>query len=62
MQFEMIGKYFRAFSLTVLHEVNFELQKLATFSQSEPCYSVLKQLFSPTVIYKLKTISNDLNY
>ena len=31
--------------LTVLHEVNFGLQKLATFSQSEQCYAVLKHLF-----------------
>ena len=31
----MIGKYFRAVLLTVLHKVNFGLQKLATFSQSE---------------------------
>ena len=38
--------------LTVLHEVNFGLQKLATFSQLEQCYAVLKQLFSPIVIYK----------
>ena len=58
----MIGKYFQAVLLTVLHEVNFGLQKLATFSQSKQCYAVLKQLFSPTVIYKLKMISNDLNY
>ena len=55
-----MGKYFRAVLLTVLHEVNFGLQKLATFSQSEQCYAVLKQLFIPTVIYKLKMISNDL--
>ena len=48
--------------MTVLHEVNFGLQKLATFSLSEQCYAVLKQLFSPTVIYKLKKISNDSNY
>ena len=27
----MIGKYFRAVLLTVLHKVNFGLQKLATF-------------------------------
>ena len=56
------GKYFLAGLLTVLHEVNFGLQKLATFSQSEQCYAVLKQLFSPIVIYKWKMISNDLNY
>ena len=31
----MTGKYFRAVLLTVLHKVNFGLQKLATFSQSE---------------------------
>ena len=49
---EIIGKYFQAVLLTVLHEVNFGLQKLATFSQSEQCYAVLKQLFSPIVIYK----------
>ena len=55
-----MGKYFRAVLLTVLHEVNFGLQKLATFFQSEQCYAVLKQLFIPTVIYKLKMISNDL--
>ena len=53
-------KYFRAVLLTVLHEVNFGLQKLATFSQSEQCYAVLKQLFSPATIYKLKMMSNDL--
>ena len=58
----MIGKYVGAVLMTVLHEVNFGLQKLATFSLSEQCYAVLKQLFSPTVIYKLKKISNDSNY
>ena len=58
----MIGKYFQAVLSTVLHEVNFGLQKLATFSQLDQCYAVLKQLFSPIVIYKWKMISNDLNY
>ena len=49
----MIGKYFQAVLSTVLHEVNFGLQKLATFSQLEQCsHAVLKQLFSPIVIYK----------
>ena len=42
--------YFRAVLLTVLHEVNLGFKNLATFSQSEQCYAVLKQLFSPTVI------------
>ena len=58
----MIGKYFRAVLLTILHKVNFGWQKLATFSQSEQCYAELKQLFSPTVIYKLEMIGNNLNY
>ena len=54
----MVGKYFQAVLLTVLYEVNFGLQRL----QSEQCYAMLKQLFSPTVNYRLKMISNDLKY
>ena len=40
--------------LTVHHKVNFGLQTMATFSQSEQCYVVLEQLFSPTFIYKFE--------
>ena len=55
----MIGKkLFRAVFLAALSQ--FWTQKLAIFSQSEQCYAKLEQLFSPTVIYKLKMISNDV--
>ena len=58
----MIGKYFRAVLLIVLHKViQFWITKIGHLFPVRKYYAVLKQLVSPTVIYKLKMISNDLN-
>ena len=56
----MIVKSFQADFLAV--PSHFIFKKLAIFSQWEQCYAVQEKFLSPTAIYKLKMISNDLNY
>ena len=55
----MIEKHFRPVFWAVLSQ--FWTQKLAIFSQLEQCYAALEQLFTPTVIYKLKMTRNYFN-